>query len=111
MTLLIQSDGQSVQWKGWFAANDLVTPTSFGLAFDRSSMGISAAVDGLGVVLESTLLAERELAAGKLVAPLRGVSESVRYVGHHLVHPRRQRQQASVEQFKAWLFEELQSPA
>ncbi|WP_208644518.1 hypothetical protein [Pseudomonas reidholzensis] len=34
--LLIQSDGQSVQWKGWFAANDMVTPTNFGLAFDRS---------------------------------------------------------------------------
>ena len=110
-TLLIQSDGQSVQWKGWFAANDLVTPTSYELAFDRSSMGISAAVDGLGVVLESTLLAERELAAGKLVAPLREVSNSVHYVGHYLVYPRRQRQQDAVGQFKAWLFKELQSPA
>ncbi|MCI1035887.1 LysR substrate-binding domain-containing protein [Pseudomonas putida] len=106
--LLIQSDGQSVQWKGWFAANNMVTPATYGLAFDRSSMGISAAVDGLGVVLESTLLAERELATGKLVAPLQGASTSVRYVAHHLIHPRRQRQQDGVNQFKTWLFKELQ---
>jgi len=72
-------------------------------------MGISAALDGLGVVLEYTLLAERELIAGKFVAPLKGVSESVRYVGHHVVLPRRKRQQAAVEQFKAWLFKDLQS--
>jgi LysR family glycine cleavage system transcriptional activator len=33
-------------------------------------MAISAAGDGLGVCLESLLLAERELEGGKLVAPL-----------------------------------------
>lgn len=104
---LIQSDGQSVQWKGWFAANDLRTPSHYGLAFDRSSMAISAAVGGLGVVLESTLLAEAELSAGKLVAPLRGITNSVRYVGHHLVHPRRHRQHDAAMRFKAWLMEEL----
>lgn len=104
---LIQSDGQSVQWKGWFAANGMQTPSHFGLAFDRSSMGISAAVDGLGVVLESTMLADRELRSGKLVCPLRDVSNSVRYVGHYLVHPRRHRQHDAFAQFKAWLFDEL----
>lgn len=104
---LIQSDGQSVQWKGWFAANDLYTPNQYGLAFDRSSMGISAAVDGLGVVLESTLLAERELAAGKLVCPLRGRSNSVHYVAHYLVHPRRHRQEDASSRFKRWLLSEL----
>ena len=104
---LIQSDGQSVQWKGWFAANDLLTPSQFGLAFDRSSMGISAAVDGLGVVLESTLLAERELASGKLVCPLRSSTVSVRYVAHYLVHPRRHRQHDAFTRFKNWLLAEL----
>lgn len=97
---MIQSDGQSVQWKGWFTANDLSTPATFGLAFDRSFMAISAPVDGLGVVLESTLLAERELASGKLVSPLRMTSNSVRYVGHYLVHPRRHRQHENVTRFK-----------
>lgn len=104
---LIQSEGQSIQWKGWFAANDLLTPSQFGLAFDRSSMGISAAVDGLGVVLESLLLAERELASGQLVCPLRGTTNSVRYVAHYLVHPRRHRHHEAFTRFKNWLLGEL----
>lgn len=105
--LLIQSDGQSVQWKGWFAANGMQPPQSYGLAFDRSSMGIAAAAGGLGVVLESDLLAEQELASGRLVRPLREVSHSVRYVGHYLVHPRRPTQPNAVKQFKQWLFKQL----
>lgn len=70
-------------------------------------MGIAAATRGLGVMLESDLVAERELASGKLVSPLRDVSSSVRYVGHYLVHPRRHRQPHAVTQFKQWLFKEL----
>lgn len=104
---LIQSVGQDVRWEGWFGANALATPGEFALAFDRSGMAIAAAVDGLGVVLESTLLAERELASGKLVAPLREQTTSVRYVGHWLVHPRRHRQHAAFTQFKTWLLGEL----
>ncbi|MDP9712088.1 UNVERIFIED_ORG: hypothetical protein J2X80_004189 [Pseudomonas fluorescens] len=46
-----QSDGQAVQWKGWFAANGMQAPQSYGLAFDRSSMGIAAAAGGLGIAL------------------------------------------------------------
>ena len=104
---LIQSDGQSVQWKGWFGANNLPIPGEYALAFDRSAMCIAAAVDGLGVVLESTLLAERELASGKLVAPLRDSTTSVRYVGHYLVHPRSHHQHAALTRFKSWLLGEL----
>jgi len=104
---LIQSTGQSVRWGGWFSANGVVTPSNFALAFDRSSMSIAAAVDGLGVVLESTLLAERELASGTLVAPLRAQSMAVRYVGHYLVFPKRQHQHPAFQQFKSWLLAEL----
>lgn len=105
--LLIQNDGQAVQWKGWFAANDMPMPSSFELAFDRSSISISAAVDGLGVIIESDLLAARELATGRLVSPLREVSKAVRIVGHYLVHPRRHRQPEAVNHFRDWLFTEL----
>ena len=104
---LIQSTGQSVRWGGWFSANNLAAPGEFALAFDRSAMSIAAAVDGLGVVLESTLLAERELASGALVAPLRAQSTTVRYVGHYLVYPKRQHQHPAFLQFKEWLLAEL----
>lgn len=106
---LIQCDVQMYQWKGWFAANRLVPPHHYGLRFDRSSMAISAAVDGLGVVLESTLLAERELSKGTLVCPLRGKTQDLQYVGHHLVYPKRIRQHESFEVFKHWLLSELDS--
>lgn len=108
---LIQSDGQSIQWKGWFAANGMQPPNSYGLAFDRSSMCIAAAAGGLGVVLESDLVAEQELASGRLVSPLRHVSNSVRYVDHYLVHPRRPRQPHAVSQFKQWMFRALSAQA
>lgn len=104
---LIQSEGQSVQWGGWFSANGLATPGDFALAFDRSAMAIAAAVDGLGVALESTLLAERELATGTLVAPLMGRSTTVRYVGHYLVHPRALDPHGPAARFKRWLLAEL----
>lgn len=60
-----------------------------------------------GSSLESDLVAEQELASGRLVRPLREVSHSVRYVGHYLVHPRRPTQPHAVTQFKEWLFKEL----
>jgi len=107
---LIQSTGQTVRWGGWFSANNLVTPSDFALAFDRSAMSIAAAVDGLGVIMESTLLAERELASGALVAPLRAQTTSVRYVGHYLVYPKRQHQHPAFLQFKDWLLAALNAP-
>ena len=53
------------------------------------------------------LLAERELASGRLVRPLVGLAEDVRYVGHHLVFPRSTRQRHSLRLFMTWLGIEL----
>jgi len=65
---LIQCNVQPNQWKGWFQANDLTPPRYYGLRFDRIFKPITAAMDGLGVVLESTLLAEHAIASGKWYA-------------------------------------------
>lgn len=106
---LIQCEVQMYQWRGWFEANQLPPPTHYGLRFDRSSMAIAAAVDGLGVVLESTLLSERELQRGELVRPLAGSTREVEYVGHHLVHPRMHTRHEAFETFKEWLLNALAS--
>ncbi len=100
---LIQCDVQLLQWKGWFEANGVRPPVHYGLRFDRSSMAIAAAVAGLGVVLESNLLGDRELKAGTLVNPLAGKMNEVKYVGHHLVYPKRLHHHAAFEAFKSWL--------
>ena len=105
---LIQSDNKQVRWPAWFGLNGIAVPTSpRGSRFDRSFLAIAAAADGLGVALESTLLAEREIQRGRLVAPLAGRSEDIRYVGHHLVFPRPFEQRAPLRQFARWLAREL----
>ncbi|MDE1164543.1 MAG: LysR substrate-binding domain-containing protein [Pseudomonas sp.] len=104
---LIQCDVQMLQWKGWFEANHLMPPHHYALRFDRSNMAIAAAVNGMGVVLESTLLAEGELKRGALVAPLRALTHDIQYIGHYLVYPNRRTQHEAAEVFKKWLLDEL----
>jgi DNA-binding transcriptional LysR family regulator len=104
---LIESDNKKVRWPAWFAANSLAAPPPRGPRFDRSFLSLSAAADGLGVALESTLLAEREIASGRLVRPLRGVGEDVVYTGHWLVFPRAKRYARSMVMFLGWLTKEL----
>lgn len=85
---LIRSDSKRVGWDAWCAENGLTAPSHHSMRFDRSFLAIGAAADGLGVALESTRLAERELKSGRLVAPLAGKARDVRYVGHRLVYPK-----------------------
>lgn len=104
---LIESDNKQVRWPDWFAANGLRAPAPRGSRFDRSFMAIAAAADGLGVALESTRLAEQEIATGRLVAPLRERCVDIRYVGHFLVYPPRARASGAVRTFETWLRAEL----
>ena len=105
--VLIESDSKRIRWPAWFAANGLPAPPPRGPRFDRSFISISAAADGLGVALESTRLAERELASGRLVRPLEGVAEDVVYTGHWLVFPQAKRYARSMVLFLGWLTQEL----
>ena len=105
--VLIQSDSKQIQWTDWFAANGLVAPAPNGSRFDRSFLAIAAAAEGLGVALESTRLAERELASGRLVLPLDGKATAIRYVEHNLVFPRSVRQRHPLRAFATWLLAEL----
>jgi LysR family transcriptional regulator, glycine cleavage system transcriptional activator len=105
--VLIQTDSKQIQWADWFDANGLVAPPPNGSRFDRSFLAIAAAAEGLGVALESTRLAERELASGRLVMPLDRTSIPVRYVGHNLVFPRYVRQRHPLRAFSEWLLTEL----
>ena len=104
---LIESENKKVRWREWFQANGLIAPPPRGSRFDRSFIAISAAADGLGVALESTLLAERELRTGRLVCPMRGRWEDVTYIGHFLAFPRSQLRQRAFRLFHDWIRQEL----
>jgi LysR family glycine cleavage system transcriptional activator len=70
---------------------------------DRSTIAIDAAVAGLGVILESELLVEQELADGRLVAPLGDVAFGVDEESYFLVRPPGFRNGTQVGKFEKWL--------
>lgn len=103
---LILSELTLVQWPHWFAAHGVAEcPASYGLAFDRTSMVLDAAIQGLGIALDSDRIAEAALLRGDLVpvfADLKGMTVSA----HHLVYPRAHATRDRVVKFATWLREE-----
>ena len=68
----IHSVKSQVQWRQWFALAAIPPAEELPrVLFDRSHMSIDAAVDGVGLALESTLMMWRELRDGTLVCPVR----------------------------------------
>ena len=108
--MLIQSDLKRLRWPDWFAANGMDPLVPHGMRFDRSFLAIAAACDGLGVALEFTRLAEREIQNGRLVAPFAGRAKDVEEIGHFLVFPRAERQRLAVRAFSNWLLDALGLP-
>lgn len=103
---LIHSEINRYGWRDWSRDHPKqIVDLDRGPRFDRSFMAISAAVDGLGVALESRLLVERELDSGSLVLPF-GM-EGPRMVCHRLAYLETAARSRKVAAFKDWLFEEL----
>ena len=96
----------ALTWPEYFRRLGLEVRPMAELWLDRSSMAIEAAVDGLGVILESELLAARELSDERLVAPFDAATASVAAVSYFLVTPSlgRSRQLAA---FETWLRAEV----
>ncbi|WP_197500372.1 LysR substrate-binding domain-containing protein [Caballeronia udeis] len=74
------------------------------LWLDRSVMAIEAAVDGLGVVLESEVLAAEELSDGRLIAPFDDARFSVKVTSYYLVRSRGYKTSSqAAATFETWL--------
>ena len=100
---LIQSTVSIVQWKHWLSSQGLPeAPEHFPLRFDRAQLTLDAAVQGLGVALESTTIAATHIAEGRLT-PLFGPERALVIQGHHLVYPARHAKRPEVESFVQWL--------
>lgn len=105
---LIDSDNKLVRWSDWFAANSLSEPPPRSMRFDRSFLAISVAANGLGIALESTRLAEREIANGQLVPVLEGRATDISYTGHFLVFPQHAFRKQTLRFFVDWIAKELE---
>jgi LysR family transcriptional regulator, glycine cleavage system transcriptional activator len=103
---LIFSVKAQLQWSEWFSAAKVAPAVEWGrLLFDRSHMAIDAAVDGLGIALESNLMMWRELKEGTLICPVRNPPEC-KLTTQWVVCPFENLRKAKVQLFLDWLREE-----
>lgn len=104
---LIHGEINILGWRDWSRRNRRARlDLDRGPRFDRSFMGIRAAADGLGVCLDSMLLAEQELRSGQLVVVLAETAMTVR--GHGFIALRSKSSTPRVARFREWLFDELE---
>jgi LysR family transcriptional regulator, glycine cleavage system transcriptional activator len=107
---LIHSERSIVNWSSWLEANNIGgINVSRGLRFDRGYLSIQAAVDSLGIALESTVSAERELKSGRLVAPFQHNSVDLEVSVHFLVCPLENMRQVKVRRFHDWIVQAARS--
>lgn len=100
---LIQSTVSIVQWQDWFKTHAFETrPDGYSLRFDRAQLALDAAAQGLGVALESLVMAQPYLADQRLVTLL-PMKYAVKAQGHYAVYPAHHAQKPEVAVFLAWL--------
>jgi LysR family glycine cleavage system transcriptional activator len=93
-------------WDSWAAQYDVSgVEAAAKIQVDRSNLAIDAAVAGLGLALESLLLANHAVATGALMAPLKQYCISVE--GYYLVYPKSHAKIERLSVFRSWLAEML----
>jgi LysR family transcriptional regulator, glycine cleavage system transcriptional activator len=95
-------DDSCPDWSMWLAARGLKTIDGMrGPRFNQSSLVIEAAVNGRGVALAKRTLAQADLEAGRLVAPLQ-IATAVDFA-YYLVHPKAKGRLPQVKAFVSWI--------
>ncbi len=97
-------------WRIWLTAAGAtdVDPTH-GITFDLWLAALGAAVDGVGVALGHTPLVERDLAAGRLVAPFRCALPN--QFAYYIVYPEGALRSSAFDAFKEWLLSQRENRA
>jgi LysR family glycine cleavage system transcriptional activator len=70
---LIRSQENAVSWEAWFSQRGIAFDSAaiHPIQLDPSYVAIEAAVKGIGMILESSLLTREHVVAGRLVTPVR----------------------------------------
>lgn len=104
---LIESKLNPVHWADWCRLNGVRLPAAARPSFDRGSMAIAAAVDGVGVVLESVRFAEPELAHGALLLLEGPGFQRIERTTHFMCWRRADRDHPAILAFREWLVAQL----
>jgi LysR family glycine cleavage system transcriptional activator len=95
-------DDSCPDWPMWLAARGLRgVDGNRGPRFNQSSLVIEAAVNGRGVALAKRTLAQADLDAGRLIAPLQ-IATAVDFA-YYLVHPKAKGRLPQVKAFVSWI--------
>ncbi len=96
------ADDSCPDWSMWLAARTVKgVDGNRGPRFNQSSLVIEAAVGGRGVALAKRTLAQDDLDAGRLVAPLQ-IATAVDFA-YHVVHPKAKGRLPQVKAFVSWI--------
>jgi LysR family glycine cleavage system transcriptional activator len=99
------ADESCPDWQMWLAARGVRgLDANRGPRFNQSSLVIEAAVSGRGVALAKRTLAQDDLDAGRLVAPM--PDATMVDFAYFLVHPKAKGRLAQVKAFVGWIREE-----
>jgi LysR family glycine cleavage system transcriptional activator len=107
---LIQSMVNVVQWRDWFRSRQVdYSPGAFAYRFDRTSMALDAAIQGLGVALDSSSIAAQHLHERRLQRVF-SPTWCVHAQAHHLVCPQRHLERDAVAKFVDWIRRHARNP-
>ncbi len=96
------ADDSCPDWAMWLAARGIKgVDGARGPRFNQSSLVIEAAVGGRGVALAKRALAQADLDAGRLVAPLQ-IATAVDFA-YFVVHPKAKGRLPQVKAFVSWI--------
>lgn len=105
---LIDSKLNPVQWADWCRLNRVRLPDAARPSFDRGSLAVAAAADGVGVALESVRFAWAELARGDLVVLDGPAFQRIERETHFLCWRREERALPALQSFREWVLSELE---
>ncbi|WP_395671061.1 transcriptional regulator GcvA [Phenylobacterium sp.] len=101
-------DDSCPDWPMWLAARGVKGVDGMrGPRFNQSSLVIEAAVNGRGVALAKRTIAQADLEAGRLVAPLKDTT-AVDFA-YYLVHPKAKARLPQVKAFISWIEAEAEA--
>jgi LysR family glycine cleavage system transcriptional activator len=101
-------DDSCPDWTMWLAARGLRGVEGMrGPRFNQSSLVIEAAANGRGVALAKRTLAQADLDAGRLIAPLQ-IATAVDFA-YYLVHPKAKGRLPQVKAFISWIEAEAEA--
>ncbi|MDP3661075.1 transcriptional regulator GcvA [Phenylobacterium sp.] len=103
-----EPDDSCPDWAMWLAARGVRgVDGARGPRFNQSSLVIEAALNGRGVALAKRTLAQADLEAGRLIAPLQ-IATAVDFA-YYLVHPKPKGRLPQVKAFVNWITAEAEA--